>query len=82
MSYIVPRTCVEVLPNDAEQGRDACARPLADFRTVSAYVLLGDPGSGKTTSFEAERDALGEEACLVTARDFLAPRSACASRMA
>ena len=46
--------------------------PLDAFRTVPAYVLLGDPGSGKSTSFEAERDALGDDACLVTARDFLA----------
>ena len=30
------------------------------------------PGSGKSTSFEAERDALGRNACLLTARDFLA----------
>ena len=30
-----------------------------------------DPGAGKTTAFEAECKALGENACLVTARDFL-----------
>ena len=34
-------------------------------------MLVGDPGAGKTTAFETEREALGEEACLVTARDFL-----------
>ncbi len=49
----------------------ALSRPLADFRTVPAYVLLGDPGSGKSTSFAAECDALGSAACLITARDFL-----------
>ena len=62
-------------PHDADypvdRGRDALSRPLADFRTVPAYVLLGDPGSGKSTSFDAERSALGPAACLVTARDFL-----------
>ena len=72
MSYIVPRTCTTVPPDDAQQRNEARSRPLADFRPASAYVLLGDPGSGKSTSFEAERDALGDEACLVTARDFLA----------
>ena len=72
MSCIVPRTCTEVREAETERARDVRSRPLAAFREVSAYVLLGDPGSGKTTSFEAERDALGAEACLVTARDFLA----------
>ena len=37
-----------------------------------AYVLLGDPGSGKSTSFAAECAALGSAACLFTARDFRA----------
>ena len=72
MSCIVPRTCTEVLPNDAEPARHAVSRPLADFRTARAYVLLGDPGSGKSTSFEAERDALGEDASpVISARNFL-----------
>ena len=73
MSCIVSRTCTEVPPNDGEPVLRAVSRPLADFRTASAYVLLGDPGSGKSTSFEAERDALGEEAPpVIPARDFLA----------
>ncbi len=72
MSCIVARSCTEVLPSDAERDRDARSRPLSAFRAASAYVLLGDPGSGKSTSFGAECDALGEEACLITARDFLA----------
>ena len=54
-----------------DRGRDAVSRPLADFRTAPAYVLLGDPGSGKSTSFAAECGALGSAACLVTARDLL-----------
>ena len=72
MSCIVPRTCTEVRQTDREHGEDVRSRPLSAFRSVPAYVLLGDPGSGKTTSFESERDVLGDEACLVTARDFLA----------
>ena len=71
MSCIVPRTCTEVRQADTEQDREVPSRPLAEFRAVPAYVLLGDPGSGKSTSFEAESTALGEEACLVAARDFL-----------
>ena len=72
MSCIVPRTCTTVPTDDARQRKEARSRPLADFRPAQAYVLLGDPGSGKSTSFEAECDALRDEACLVTARDFLA----------
>ena len=72
MSCIVPRTCTEVRQTDREHGEDVRARPLSAFRSLPAYVLLGDPGSGKTTSFDSERTALGDEACLVSARDFLA----------
>ncbi len=45
---------------------------MADSRDVSAYVLLGDPGAGKTTAFRCECAALGAEHALrVDARDFL-----------
>ena len=71
MSMIVPRTCTEISARDAEPYREKASRPLEDFRDTPAYVLLGDPGAGKTTAFTAEREALGEQACLVTARDFL-----------
>ena len=80
MSCIVPRTCTVVPQRDSEPRgpdhlvdprEDATSRPLADFRSAPAYVLLGDPGSGKSTSFGVETDALGREALLVTARDFL-----------
>ena len=47
------------------------SRPLEEYREAPAYVLVGDPGAGKTTAFEAECAALGDQACLVTARDFL-----------
>ncbi len=69
---IVPRTCTEISTGDADQHREKEPRPLETFRDAPAYVLLGDPGAGKTTTFEAECKALGENACLITARDFLA----------
>ena len=46
--------------------------PWHAFRSVPAYVLLGDPGAGKTTAFEVECEALGDSACPISARDFLA----------
>lgn len=49
-------------------GRDS--RLLPDWETLDAYVLLGEPGCGKTTAFEAEAKRMGEAAFYVTARDF------------
>ena len=71
MNEKVPRTCTEILPQDGDQYRKKEPRPLEGFRSAAAYVLLGDPGSGKTTAFDAECDALGESTRLITARDFL-----------
>ena len=66
---IVPRTCTEVSAGNEDQLREKKS-PLEAFRDVPAYVLLGDPGAGKTTAFEAECEALEERAYLITARDF------------
>ena len=79
MSLIVVRTCTPVLhergAEHAPPGAPAPAaesRPLAACRDVSAYVLLGDPGAGKTTALRSECAALGcEHAVSVDARDFL-----------
>lgn len=50
---------------------EAKTRTLAEWRSLDAYVLLGEPGSGKTTSFKQEADELKDSAVFVTARDFL-----------
>ncbi len=71
MKILVSRTCTEI-SRKPERGHAKASRPLEDFREVPAYVLLGDPGAGKTTAFESEHNALGDRACLVTAREFLA----------
>jgi len=46
------------------------SRPLADWRHVNAYVLLGDPGAGKSWSFDAESAACGGVS--ISARDIVA----------
>ena len=71
MNMIVPRTCTEISTDDATRRQDAAPRPLEDFRDVPAYVLLGDAGAGKSTAFEAEDVALGDDAFKVDARDIL-----------
>ncbi|MDE2999135.1 MAG: hypothetical protein OXU79_08665 [Gemmatimonadota bacterium] len=67
---IVQRACTVIPHGDEKRNPVEGSRPLADFRDTPAYVLLGDPGSGKTTAFKDEEKALGHEACKVDARDF------------
>ena len=64
MSRIVPRTVTVVGEDDVRSA------PLADFRSVPAYVLLGDPGAGKTTAFQTEASS-DPDTILVTARRFI-----------
>ena len=70
MSLTVPRTCTELHAPDEDQLRERDSRSLASYRDVPAYVLLGDPGAGKTTAFRMECEAFGPEALSITARDF------------
>ena len=70
MGTIVDRTCTQVPRDDRERSQEH--RPFSAYRSASAYVLLGDPGSGKTTEFALECAQLGDAAAPVTARDFLA----------
>ena len=70
MNIIVPRTCTEIGNKAARQGQASVSRPLEEFRDTPAYVLLGDPGSGKTTAFEVESKAT-KSGYLISAPDFL-----------
>ena len=70
MKITVPRNVVEVA-HDAGDGLRATYESISldSVRDVHAYVLLGDPGLGKTTSFNQEADALG--LTIIRARDFI-----------
>ena len=72
MNNIVPRTCTEIRQGTQGQVFDEKSTSLKEVRSAPAYVLLGDPGSGKSTEFDQECKEVGEEAVLITARDFLA----------
>ena len=69
----VDRTCREVRQTASHDSHVALGepKPLSEYRDRSAYVLLGDPGAGKTTEFKREQEALGDDAALfVSARNF------------
>ena len=69
-SNLIPRTCTEVATDNSARGSIVGPQPLSAFREVPAYVLLGEPGAGKTTEFEQECEALGDAAKYVKAREF------------
>lgn len=64
MKFRLPRTVTEV------GNERAVSRPLADFRSEAALVLVGDPGAGKTTEFRREADALGSDGVFLPSYDF------------
>ena len=70
MNISVPRSLVEIT-RDVGNGPRASYAPISleSVRDVHAYVLLGGPGLGKTTSFTQEAEALGTE--LISARNFI-----------
>lgn len=63
-SFLVPRTCVRKSDKPDEQG----SHPLETYRDLPAYVLLGEPGAGKTVSFKREAEESGGK--YIRARDF------------
>ncbi len=75
MKKLVERTYTE-LGKDGAESPEAGPKPLSAYRCAQAYVLLGDPGSGKTTSFQAECEELGDTARFIRAGDFLVYESA------
>lgn len=64
------RTCT-LVPPKGDPSRGAVSTPLSEYRTEPAYVLLGDPGAGKTTCFKRERALEGGSAKRVPARQFV-----------
>lgn len=65
-----PRTLVEIASSNSDGGRvDPVPVALESVRDVHAYVLLGDPGMGKTTAFKREAEAIG--LAPIRVRDFI-----------
>ncbi|MCY4176728.1 MAG: hypothetical protein OXD37_10460 [Acidimicrobiaceae bacterium] len=72
MITVLRRTCTELDYDASDSGLVFNeSRPLDDFRASTAYVLLGDPGAGKTTEFRRESTELGDAALMLRAKDFI-----------
>ncbi|MCY4613220.1 MAG: hypothetical protein OXB94_06335, partial [Nitrospira sp.] len=73
MIKFVRRTCTEIGEDgQVKQNADKSERTylsFEEFQNTDAYVLLGPPGAGKSTTFKQE--AVCSKACYVTARDFI-----------
>ena len=72
-TFRMPRRVTEVRLDQGSSDEPRATLPakmLADYRDTSAYVLLGEPGAGKTTAFEMEADADPENSEPVSVRDF------------
>ena len=69
MTYVAQRACTKVNDDAPESCSGVSGVPLEDFAGVSAYVLIGEPGAGKTTAFKRETDRQG--GFYITVRSFL-----------
>ena len=67
-TYVATRTCTVVDEREPQPEGKKRAAPLNGYADVAAYVLIAEPGAGKTTAFKTE--AAREQALCVTVRDF------------
>ena len=67
--YVAPRTCTVV--DEGEPPGDSKERtaPLSEYANAATYVLIAEPGAGKTTAFKTEAERQG--GTYVTVRKFL-----------
>ena len=65
MTYLAPRSCTKIAEDNQRYSY-----PLKDFRDSPAYVLLGEPGIGKTEAFREEARQQ-ESSAYITARDLI-----------
>lgn len=69
MNFIANRTCriADGVRSATPSGHESVS--LAEFAQATAYVLIGEPGAGKTTALKTERMAHG--GIYIPVRDFL-----------
>ena len=67
--FVVRRTCTAIDENEGGRVSETSSTPLENFTRTPAYVLIGEPGAGKTTVFKTEAEK--QEGVYVTVRRFL-----------
>ena len=67
-TYVAPRTCTIVDEGETTRAAKKRTAPLSDYANAAAYVLIAEPGAGKTTAFKTE--AAKQGALYVTVRNF------------
>ena len=67
-TYVAPMTCTVVDDEVLNPGTKKSSIPLSNFAEVAAYVLIAEPGAGKTTTFVTEAARNG--GVFVTIRNF------------
>ena len=67
-TFVAPRTCTVVDEGEATRDSSERASPLSSYAKAGAYVLIAEPGAGKTTAFKAEAES--QEGTYVTVRNF------------
>ena len=69
MNFTAHRTCTIVRDSRSPSPSGAALVALSKFVKARAYVLIGEPGAGKTTALQAEQEAHG--GVYVSVHDFL-----------
>ena len=69
VKFVVRRSCTVVDENEGGRVSETSSTPLENFTRTPAYVLIGEPGAGKTTVFKSEAEKQGD--VYVTVRRFL-----------
>ena len=59
MTYVAPRTCTVVSEDAATREAKERTVPLSGYANDAAYVLIAEPGAGKTTAFKTEAASQG-----------------------
>ena len=68
ITYVAPRTCTVVDEGEATRDAKELTSPMSSYAKAAAYVLIAEPGAGKTTAFKAE--AASQGGTYVTVRNF------------
>ena len=60
VKFVVRRTCTVIDENEEGRVSETSGTPLENFTSTPAYVLIGEPGVGKTTVFKTEAEKQGD----------------------